>query len=49
MVVMAQAIAHRVTQVWVVDADDGELVGVVRFLDVLSALGSPRTPEPTTP
>uniref|UniRef100_A0A0E0GN22 CBS domain-containing protein n=1 Tax=Oryza nivara TaxID=4536 RepID=A0A0E0GN22_ORYNI len=35
---MAQAIAHRVTQVWVVDADDGELVGVVRFLDVLSAL-----------
>uniref|UniRef100_A0A0E0HDC5 CBS domain-containing protein n=1 Tax=Oryza nivara TaxID=4536 RepID=A0A0E0HDC5_ORYNI len=38
VVVMAQAIAHRVTQVWVVDADDGELVGVVRFLDVLSAL-----------
>uniref|UniRef100_A0A0E0KWV8 CBS domain-containing protein n=1 Tax=Oryza punctata TaxID=4537 RepID=A0A0E0KWV8_ORYPU len=36
--VMAQAIAHRVTQVWVVDADDGELVGVVRFLDVLWVL-----------
>uniref|UniRef100_A0A0D3G1S3 CBS domain-containing protein n=1 Tax=Oryza barthii TaxID=65489 RepID=A0A0D3G1S3_9ORYZ len=36
--VMAQAVAHRVTQVWVVDADDGELVGVVRFLDVLWVL-----------
>uniref|UniRef100_A0A0E0DK76 CBS domain-containing protein n=1 Tax=Oryza meridionalis TaxID=40149 RepID=A0A0E0DK76_9ORYZ len=36
--VMAQAVAHRVTQVWVVDADDGELVGVVHFLDVLWVL-----------
>uniref|UniRef100_A0A0D9WB94 CBS domain-containing protein n=1 Tax=Leersia perrieri TaxID=77586 RepID=A0A0D9WB94_9ORYZ len=35
--VMVQAIAHRVTQVWVVD-DGGELVGVVRFLDVLRVL-----------
>ncbi|KAF0891148.1 hypothetical protein E2562_005215 [Oryza meyeriana var. granulata] len=38
--VMVQAIAHRVTQVWVVDAAAAadELVGVVRFLDVLRVL-----------
>uniref|UniRef100_A0ACD5WKV6 Uncharacterized protein n=1 Tax=Avena sativa TaxID=4498 RepID=A0ACD5WKV6_AVESA len=35
--VMAQAVTHRVTQVWVVD-DDDQLVGVVGFLDVLRAL-----------
>jgi hypothetical protein len=36
--VMAQAVTHRVTQVWVVDEDDDELVGVVGFLDVLRVL-----------
>ena len=35
--VMAQAVTHRVSQVWVVD-DEEELVGVVGFLDVLRVL-----------
>ncbi|KAM0889642.1 hypothetical protein ACQ4PT_027585 [Festuca glaucescens] len=35
--VMAQAVAHRVTQVWVL-GDEEELVGVVGFLDVLRVL-----------
>ncbi|XP_040379198.1 CBS domain-containing protein CBSX5-like [Oryza brachyantha] len=36
---LGMAIVHRVTQVWVVDAADGdELVGVVLFLDVLRVL-----------
>uniref|UniRef100_A0ACD5Z140 Uncharacterized protein n=1 Tax=Avena sativa TaxID=4498 RepID=A0ACD5Z140_AVESA len=34
---MAQAVTHRVTQVWVVD-DDDQLLGVVGFLDVLRVL-----------
>ncbi|XP_062221060.1 CBS domain-containing protein CBSX5-like [Phragmites australis] len=36
--VMAQALAHRVGYVWVVDEASGALVGVVRFADVLSVL-----------
>lgn len=36
--VMAQALAHRVVYVWVVDEDSGALVGVVRFADVLAVL-----------
>ncbi|KAM0877313.1 hypothetical protein ACQ4PT_035574 [Festuca glaucescens] len=35
--VMAQAVAHRVTQVWVL-GDEEDLVGVVGFLDVLRVL-----------
>ncbi|KAF7005234.1 hypothetical protein CFC21_020372 [Triticum aestivum] len=35
--VMAQAVAHRVTQVWVLDEDE-ELVGVVGLVDVLRVL-----------
>lgn len=37
--VMAQAVAHRVTQVWVLDDnEEQQLVGVVGFLDVLRVL-----------
>ncbi|KAK3158561.1 hypothetical protein QOZ80_2AG0138760 [Eleusine coracana subsp. coracana] len=36
--VMAQALAHRVGYVWVVDEVSGALVGVVRFADVLAVL-----------
>nr|CAB3447345.1 unnamed protein product [Digitaria exilis] len=36
--VMAQALAHRVGYVWVVDETSGALVGVVRFADVLAVL-----------
>jgi CBS domain-containing protein len=36
--VMAQALAHRVGYVWVVDEASGALVGVVRFADVLAVL-----------
>ncbi|CAO2039836.1 unnamed protein product [Urochloa humidicola] len=36
--VMAQALAHRVGYVWVVDETSGVLVGVVRFADVLAVL-----------
>ncbi|CAN6273625.1 unnamed protein product [Urochloa humidicola] len=36
--VMAQALAHRVGYVWVVDETSGALVGVVRFVDVLAVL-----------
>ncbi|XP_044968444.1 CBS domain-containing protein CBSX5-like [Hordeum vulgare subsp. vulgare] len=38
--VMAQAVAHRVMQVWVLDDEpkEEELVGVVSFLDVLRVL-----------
>ncbi|TKW40550.1 hypothetical protein SEVIR_1G253000v4 [Setaria viridis] len=36
--VMAQALAHRVGYVWVVDETSSALVGVVRFADVLAVL-----------
>ncbi|WVZ74469.1 hypothetical protein U9M48_022648 [Paspalum notatum var. saurae] len=43
--VMAQALAHRVGYVWVVDETSGVLVGVVRFLDVLAVLREHLRPQ----
>ncbi|KAJ1280128.1 hypothetical protein BS78_04G207900 [Paspalum vaginatum] len=43
--VMAQALAHRVGYVWVVDEISGVLVGVVRFLDVLAVLREHLRPQ----
>lgn len=34
MAVMIQAIAHRVSYVWVID-EDGCLIGMVTFVDIL--------------
>ena len=43
--VMAQALAHRVGYVWVVDETSGALVGVVRFADVLAVLREHLRPQ----
>jgi len=43
--VMAQALAHRVGYVWVVDETSGALVGVVRFADVLAVLREHLLPQ----
>ncbi|XP_062217477.1 CBS domain-containing protein CBSX5-like [Phragmites australis] len=43
--VMAQALAHRVGYVWVVDEASGALVGVVRFADVLAVLREQIRPQ----
>ncbi|KAL6911883.1 hypothetical protein ACP4OV_000688 [Aristida adscensionis] len=43
--VMAQALAHRVGYVWVVDEASGELAGVVRFADVLAVLRDHLRPQ----
>ncbi|RLM78346.1 CBS domain-containing protein CBSX5-like [Panicum miliaceum] len=43
--VMAQALAHRVGYVWVVDEASGALVGVVRFADVLAVLREHLRPQ----
>ncbi|KAL6634818.1 hypothetical protein ACP70R_027489 [Stipagrostis hirtigluma subsp. patula] len=43
--VMAQALAHRVGYVWVVDEASGALVGVVRFADVLAVLRDHLRPQ----
>ncbi|CAN6238773.1 unnamed protein product [Urochloa humidicola] len=43
--VMAQALAHRVGYVWVVDETSGALVGVVRFADVLAVLRDHLCPQ----
>ncbi|CAM0901758.1 unnamed protein product [Alopecurus aequalis] len=47
--VMAQAVAHRVTQVWVLDDENQELVGVVGFLDVLRVLRHHLLASPPAP
>jgi len=43
--VMAQALAHRVGYVWVVDETSGALVGVVTFADVLAVLREHLRPQ----
>jgi CBS domain-containing protein len=42
---MAQALAHRVGYVWVVDETSGALVGVVTFADVLAVLREHLRPQ----
>ncbi|RCV26567.1 hypothetical protein SETIT_5G256400v2 [Setaria italica] len=43
--VMAQALAHHVGYVWVVNETSGALIGVVRFTDVLALLWEHLRPQ----